>query len=58
MIELVFSGMCKGCEVADLSLEPVYYDSYGVSKVYYWTVVCSHQMACERQKKRVDEVEE
>lgn len=48
MIELVFTGMCKGCEVGDLSLEPAYYDSYGETRVLQWAVVCSHQQACAR----------
>ena len=47
MIELEFIGMCKDCRIADLKLEPYYYDEVD-GESCLWTVSCTHQRACER----------
>lgn len=56
MIELEFIGMCKDCRIADLKLEPYYYDEVD-GESCLWTVSCIHQRACERIGE-MDEVKE
>jgi hypothetical protein len=42
MINLEFTGMCAGCEIADLDL--VSQDFLSGKRV--WAVTCSHRRAC------------
>jgi len=42
MINLEFTGMCTGCEIADLDL--VAQEYFGGKRV--WTVSCTHRRAC------------
>ena len=44
MVNLEFSGMCEGCQMADLKLEE--------SADGSWEVRCTHKDACERIKKQ------
>ena len=42
MINLEFTGMCEGCEIADLELATQ--EFFSGKRV--WTVSCSHRRAC------------
>lgn len=57
MIELEFIGMCKGCKIADLKLEPYYYEGQD-GESCLWTISCTHQRACERMEEKMNEVKE
>lgn len=53
MIQLEFTGMCKGCKLADLRLQPLYVDNFT-----YWAVICEHEPVCDKwQKDQRDEEE-
>lgn len=55
MVELEFSGLCKGCKVADLELESIdLSDDFSniFSKNITWEVRCTHKDACERIKRQ------
>lgn len=49
MIELIFTGMCKGCCEADLSLSSVT-DMSG--RKMLWIIKCEHEAACKRMRNK------
>ena len=55
MVELIFTGMCKGCDCADLEL--TYFDTATIGCGYErkWSVECRHVAACERMEERTIE---
>lgn len=53
VLDIVFSGICKGCKYADLELESAEY--YLGEK--YWIVKCNHERACtEARRKALSDV--
>lgn len=52
-IAIVFDGICKGCQNADLELERM--ECFGKK---YWVVKCDHEWACiESWRKALSEAE-
>lgn len=53
MIHIAKTGICHGCEKADLELESFETENFnGVEK--HWSIRCIHQQACERIYERLD----
>lgn len=50
MIEIKMTGMCEGCEYADLDVG--YIDTYDGKRM--WVVECRHRAACERARKETE----
>ena len=51
MIELVFSGMCEGCDRAEL--EVISWCTFSGGNMN--AVVCKHENACVRMKEQLEE---
>lgn len=51
MIEIKFTGMCEGCQCADLEAHQLITNSG-----YKWVVLCNHNNACERMKAKTGAV--
>ena len=51
MIELNFTGMCKGCQCADLTVELVHVIGEG----NVWYARCSHYTACNHMQDKTIE---
>ena len=49
MIEINFTGMCEGCQNADLEAHRLI-----THAGYKWVVLCSHNNACERMKAKME----
>ena len=49
MIEIKFTGMCEGCQNADLEAH-----SLRTNTGYKWIVTCSHNEACERMMAKME----
>jgi len=52
MVELVFEGMCKDCERADLELDCLEIQGFNVDFMKDWSVRCKHQDVCEMWQKK------
>ena len=52
-IEIQFSGMCKGCDKADLDIRSFYSSTNG----HKWFIQCAHEDACYRMLKLAKEKE-
>lgn len=52
MVEIVFEGMCEGCERADLELDCLEMQGFETDFMKEWTVRCTHQDVCEMWEKR------
>ena len=48
MIQLKFSGICEGCDKAELKAEAFSYTRDGNSESKFWEVECEHFEACQR----------
>lgn len=51
MIEIKFTGMCEGCQYADLEAH-----RFITNTGYKWIVSCNHNNACERMKMKMGTV--
>lgn len=47
MIEIKMSGLCEGCDKADLTLDCMELENFYETKKE-WTIKCIHNEACER----------
>ena len=50
MIEIKFTGMCEGCQNADLEVHHL-----RTSVGYKCLISCNHKDACERMKAKMEE---
>ena len=52
MIEIKFTGMCEGCQYADLEAH-----RFRTNTGYKWVVSCDHNDACERMISKLEVIE-
>ena len=56
MIDLVFSGMCKGCTTPRLELDVITTETFNGDEEVHYIVECEHYEACRTwQKDRKDD---
>lgn len=59
MISIVMSGMCDGCEYADLVLDSVSSTAIGDGpERKSWWIRCEHMLACLAMKKKMERTDE
>ena len=57
-VSLKFTGKCKDCEHADLSLNERHTKDFFGDSVVVWDVSCAHEIVCDMWDDRLSEEKE